>query len=83
MAVTIGWAVFDAAQPPTSVTIGFAEFDTQFVTPQIYGSGGARTSYHDDDAPLQRQVRIRVHAENDEEEQIVLNLIMEFARHVL
>jgi hypothetical protein len=49
--------------------------------PTVYGSGGAQSSYHDEVEP--RQYRIRVHAENDEEEQIILNLIMEFARHVL
>lgn len=61
------------------------EGGTAVVTPPqpVYGGGGARSSYHDDDFPKQRKIRVRVHAENDEEEQIVLNLIMEFARHVL
>lgn len=99
MSITIGWATFDAAHPPVSVQVGFAEFDARagstdvvigwaefdagIAAPSsIYGGGGARSRYHDEVIP-QRQFRIRVHAENDEEEQIVLNLIMEFARHVL
>lgn len=97
MTITVEWAVFDAAHPPvdvqvgfaefdafgivTQVTVGFAEFDTRYPPEQIYGGGAALSRYHDEVAP--RQYRIRVHAENDEEEQIILNLIMEFARHVL
>lgn len=84
MTITVGWAVFDALNPPVSVQVGWAEFDTRADPPPIYGGGGALSRYHsahDEDAP--KQYRIRVHAENDEEEQIILNLIMEFARHVL
>jgi hypothetical protein len=99
MAVTVEWAVLDVAHPPVDVQVGFAEFDARGIIvdvtvgwaefdtrepiapTQIYGGGSALSRYHDEDAP--KQYRIRVHAENDEEEQIILNLIMEFARHVL
>lgn len=81
--ITVGFAEFDTFGVVTNVTVGWAEFDTREPPEltQIYGSGGAIARYHDDDAP--KQYRIRVHAESDEEEQIILNLIMEFARHVL
>jgi hypothetical protein len=79
--VTVGFAEFDTQGVITDVTVGWAEFDTREPPAQIYGGGGVVSRYHDEDAP--KQYRIRVHAENDEEEQIILNLIMEFARHVL
>lgn len=90
--VQVGFAEFDARAGATDVTVGWAEFDAGMaVAPEvpmydlgampIYGGGGVQPRYHS--MNLRKQYRIRVRAENEEEEQIVLNLIMEFARHVI
>lgn len=81
--VNVGWCEFDTLANPFKVCVGWAELDclspTADPTPP-YRPGGGTRRYH---SHRKQNYEIPVIANEDEEEEIILKILMEIARDEL
>lgn len=81
--VHVGWAEFDALGAPYQVCVAWAEFDCQSPTPDTvppFRPGGGMSRYH---SHARQEYVVPVVVDEAEEEDIILRILMEIAKHEL